>query len=592
MSRGPARGGGAGSRHASGSGRFTLRCAIYTRKSTDEGLEQEFNSLDAQREACEAYTLSQRHEGWSLIPEYYDDGGYSGGNMDRPALRQLMADVQAGKVDVIVVYKVDRLTRSLADFAKIVEILDAAGASFVSVTQAFNTTTSMGRLTLNVLLSFAQFEREVTSERIRDKIAASKAKGMWMGGPVPLGYIVQDRKLIVREEEAVTVKMIFERYIALRSTNLLLDELNGRGVRTKQRSLADGRVIGGVPFTKGGLAHLLQNPVYVGQVRHKDHCFPGEHSAIIERDTWDQAQQILDANRRDHVLGTRAEHPSLLAGMLFDEQSRGLTPTHSVRGSLRYRYYVSRTEPGDRARPTRLPAGEIEQLVRDRVGGFLRDTGMIGSRLKELVTGNELHELTDRCREVGAEMTGRAISRQREMLMLLQMNIRVHADRVVLLLCIERLVELPGEVEQIPPFEIEVPVVLASRGRELRLVFQPDDRDAPIRRDAKLVNLIAKAFAARRRFEEKTWLENVPATCVAHFTRLARLSFLAPDIIGSILEGRQPPTISSRELLRASSLPLDWQGQRRVLRFTQDQSRIYQGSGDAFSIESSPQRVR
>lgn len=567
MNRGQARGGAAGSRHAAGSGRSTLRCAIYTRKSTDEGLEQEFNSLDSQREACEAYTLSQRHEGWSLIPEYYDDGGYSGGNMDRPALRQLLADVQAGKVDVIVVYKVDRLTRSLADFAKIVEILDAAGASFVSVTQAFNTTTSMGRLTLNVLLSFAQFEREVTSERIRDKIAASKAKGIWMGGPVPLGYIVQDRKLVVCDEEAALVRLIFERYIVLGSTNDLLEELHRRGVRTKQKLLADGRMIGGVPFTRGGLAHLLQNPVYVGEVRHKDQRFPGEHRAIMERDLWDKVQQILDANRRDHVLGTRAEHPSLLAGMLFDEQGKGLTTTHTVRGSRRYRYYVSRTEPGDRVRPTRLPAGEIEQLVRDRVGGFLRDTGMIGSRLKHVFTGDALHRVTDRCREIGEELAGRAISRQREMLMLLQMSVRMQPKRVVLSLSMGRLVEIPGEVEEVPPIEIVVPVSLASRGQELRLVFKPDDRDAPVRRDAKLVNLIAKAFAARLRLEHKGLPDDLSSTGIAHLTRLARLSFLAPDIISSILEGRQPPTLSSRELLRVSHLPMDWLEQQRALRF-------------------------
>ena len=437
-------------------------------------------------------------------------------------------------------------------------------ARFVWVTQAFNTTTSMGRLTLNVLLSFAQFEREVTGERIRDKIAASKAKGMWMGGPVPLGYVVQDRKLIVSEEEAVTVRLIFDRYIALGSTNLLLEELRRRGIRTKQKQLADGRVIGGVLFTKGGLAHLLQNPAYVGEVRHKDQRFAGEHSAIVERELWDKAQQILDANRRDHVLGTRAEHPSLLAGMLFDEQGRGLTPTHSVRGSLRYRYYVSRTEPEDRTRPTRLPAGEIEQLVRDRVGGLLRDTGMIGSRLKSVITGDALHELTDRCHEIGDELAGRAVTRQREMLMLLRTTVLMQPGRVVLSLSVDRLVELSDEVEEIPAFEIEVPVSLASRGRELRLVFKPDDRDAPIRRDAKLVNLIAKAFSARLRLEQNGGLDDLSSTGVAHLTRLARLSFLAPDIIGSILEGRQPPTLSSRELLRVSHLPMDWARQQRV----------------------------
>ena len=263
-----------------------VRCAIYTRKSTDEGLEQEFNSLHAQREACAAYILSQRHEGWRELPEPYDNGGFSGGTMDRPGLKQLLADVTAGKVDVIVLYKVDRLTRSLADFARIVEVLDGAGASFVSVTQSFNTTTSMGRLTLNVLLSFAQFEREVTGERIRDKFAASRRKGMWMGGVVPLGYRVVERKLLVDEAEAATVRRIFARYADLGSTAALAAELHEQGVTSKQRSLSDGTSYGGRPFSRGALAHLLQNRVYVGEVTHKGQSYPGEHQAIIVEELW------------------------------------------------------------------------------------------------------------------------------------------------------------------------------------------------------------------------------------------------------------------------------------------------------------------
>ena len=251
------------------------RCAIYTRKSTEEGLDQAFNSLDAQREACAAYILSQAHEGWELVNEHYDDGGWSGGNMARPALQQLLADVAAGKVDIIVVYKVDRLTRSLADFARIVEALDKAGASFVSVTQAFNTTSSMGRLTLNVLLSFAQFEREVTSERIRDKVAASKRKGMWMGGPVPIGYRLGNRKLLIDESEAETVRLIFSRYLELASVGALADELAAAGIRTKVRSFANGRSVGGVFFARGSLAQLLQNPVFIGKVGHRGELFDG-----------------------------------------------------------------------------------------------------------------------------------------------------------------------------------------------------------------------------------------------------------------------------------------------------------------------------
>src|SRR5215218_8869451 len=258
------------------------RCAIYTRKSSEEGLEQNFNSLDAQREACEAYVASQKHEGWGVLSQMYDDGGFSGGTMERPALKRLLADVAAGKIDVVVVYKVDRLTRALSDFAQIVEIFDERNVSFVSVTQAFNTTTSMGRLTLNVLLSFAQFEREVTGERIRDKIAASKRKGMRMGGPVPLGYDVKDKKLVINTEEAERVRYIFGRYLELKSLTELLRDLRQRGIRTKTSHRADGSVRGGICFNKGGLAYLLKNRVYVGEISHKGKHFPGEHTSILE----------------------------------------------------------------------------------------------------------------------------------------------------------------------------------------------------------------------------------------------------------------------------------------------------------------------
>ena len=343
--------------------RQTLRCAIYTRKSTDEGLEQSFNSLDAQREACAAYVMSQTHEGWEAVAERYDDGGWSGGNMERPALRQLLDDVKAGKIDIIVVYKVDRLTRSLADFAKIVEILDGHGASFVSVTQAFNTTNSMGRLTLNVLLSFAQFEREVTAERIRDKVAASKAKGMWMGGPIPIGYALSGRKLVPDPQEAATVKLIFERYVELRSIGALVDNLHDRGILTKTRTHRDGMTVGGIPFTKGPLAALLQNPIYIGKVRHRDQIYDGQHEAIIDPDLFAKVQAILKSNRQDRRLGRNAKSPSLLTSMLFDPDGRLMSPSHANKGSRRYRYYQTRLGPGEKELVWRLPAGEIERLV-------------------------------------------------------------------------------------------------------------------------------------------------------------------------------------------------------------------------------------
>jgi DNA invertase Pin-like site-specific DNA recombinase len=302
-----------------------VRCAIYTRKSTEEGLDQEFNSLDAQYEACTAYVTSQRHEGWTLNRERYDDGGFSGGNMDRPALKRLLGDVEAGRVDTILVYKVDRLTRALSDFAKIVDVLDARGASFVSITQAFNTTTSMGRLTLNVLLSFAQFEREVISERVRDKIAASRKKGMWMGGSVPLGYDLQDRKLVVNEAEAETVRHIMRRYTELRCGRLLLAELKEKGVLTKQRPER-----GGGQFQRGSLFYLLNNRTYLGEVQHRGTFYPGEHERIVGQQLWEAVQTALADSRTSERRRATCKSPSLLVGLVFDELGRRMQPSHAT----------------------------------------------------------------------------------------------------------------------------------------------------------------------------------------------------------------------------------------------------------------------
>src|SRR6202158_6422970 len=354
-----------------------IRCAVYTRKSSEEGLEQEFNSLQAQREACEAFIKSQRHEGWVWLPGGYDDGGLSGATMERPALQQLLVEIQARRVDIVVVYKVDRLTRSLADFAKIVEILDTKGASFVSVTQQFNTTTSMGRLTLNVLLSFAQFEREVTGERIRDKIAASKRKGMWMGGFVPLGYDVCDRRIVIDEREAETVRYVFRRYQELGCVRLLKEDLDRRGVVSKRRTSKTGIDSGGHSFSRGALYALLSNPIYAGEIRHKKLRHPGQHQAIVERAVWERTQQQLQEHRVRAKSNEARPEKSPLICRLVDETGAGLTPSHARKGERKYRYYVSRNFPAQGlASPRvgwRLPARELEDRVAAAVGEMLGD---------------------------------------------------------------------------------------------------------------------------------------------------------------------------------------------------------------------------
>ncbi len=342
-----------------------LRCAVYTRKSTEEGLEMEFNSLDAQREACEAYIASQKAEGWVLYPESYDDGGFSGGTLDRPALKRLLADIEDGRIDVVVVYKIDRLSRSLMDFAKLVEVFDRGGVTFVSVTQSFNTTTSMGRLTLNILLSFAQFEREVIGERIRDKIAASRKRGMWMGGFVPLGYEVRDRKLVINDAEAATVRMIFERFVEVGSATALARALAAEGVRTRRGRLVD----------KGFLYKLISNRVYIGDAVHKGTAYPGEHEPIITRALWDKVHGILRESPRVRAGRTRAATPALLKGLIFGPTGCAMTPTHTRRGDKLYRYYVSQSvlKRGADACPVgRVPAAEIEGAVVDQLRGLLR----------------------------------------------------------------------------------------------------------------------------------------------------------------------------------------------------------------------------
>ena len=528
-----------------------LRCAIYTRKSTEEGLEQAFNSLDAQREACGAYILSQTHEGWELVNEQYDDGGWSGGKMARPALTQLLSDVAAGKVDVIVVYKVDRLTRSLADFARIVDILDKAKASFVSVTQAFNTTSSMGRLTLNVLLSFAQFEREVTSERIRDKFAASKRKGIFMGGPIPFGYRLDSRRLVIDDVEAATVRMIFERYVVLRSIGRVVEELASREVRTKVREMKDGRKIGGVLFQHGPLASLLKNPLYIGKVALGEELYDGEHQAIIKDALWTDVQSTMASNRHRRKVGLSVRHPSLLTGMLTDPDNLPMTPTFTTKGSQRHHYYVTRLKPGDDRKDVwRVPAREIDR----RVIAALRDWLRSAQELPEDVR-NVRDRLASRT-ELADGIGDMSIAEQRQLLLDLQLTVQLGIQSLSLQLC-----------EGTNAISIELPARIAHRGPELKLIVgvggESDRRPDPI-----LVKLVVLARTAQQSLASGEQDPLISHYSKRHLWQLLRISWLAPDIIAAIVEGTQPPDLTGRRLLRATEIPLDWKAQRAYFQFT------------------------
>jgi DNA invertase Pin-like site-specific DNA recombinase len=562
-----------------------VRCAIYTRKSTEEGLEQDFNSLDAQREACEAFIASQKHEGWIILPTRYDDGGYSGATLERPALQRLLADIRGSKVDVIVVYKIDRLTRSLLDFAKIVEVFDAHDVSFVSVTQAFNTATSMGRLTLNVLLSFAQFEREVTGERIRDKIAASKKKGMWMGGYPPLGYDVKDRKLVVNETEAETVRYIFRRYHELRSVHSLKERLNAESIVSKHRKARDGGTYGGKPIARGALYHMLQNRIYRGEIVHKNGAYPGEHAPIIDADLWQEVQKTLAANRVDRGVGKGNHHLSLLAGLMYDAQCELMTPSHAVKKGVRYRYYVSKNlvTRGLKAERTgqRLPASHIEALVTGRIQAWLADPVSVLNAVQccrpDAVAQKRLSESAARLATSWQDL---AAERLHAILGAMVTKVQVHSDRVDVTLDQMGVALWLNAKDQTQPIRaggndreryltvLTIPARLKRTGIEMRLVV--DDGSVPSNVDPVLVRLLLRAYAIRARLLDEP---SLPVKEIAaeegisgsYVTRLLRLAFLAPDIITAILNGRHPPQLTGNRLMDNTRLPLDWGAQRELL---------------------------
>lgn len=530
-----------------------LRCAVYTRKSTDEGLDRDFNSLDAQYEACAAYVASQMHEGWSLNPERYDDGGYSGGSTERPSLKKLLSDIADGKIDVVVVYKVDRLTRSLTDFAQIVQTFDQAGCSFVSITQSFNTTSSMGRLTLNILLSFAQFEREVISERIRDKVAASKARGMWMGGPVPLGYDVADRKLVVVPEDAEMVRNIMRRYISSSSIRDLLAELADDGITTKRRISGKGNAYGGIPFKRGALYWLLSNRTYLGEVVHKGNIYRGEHKAIVDRELFEAVKLRLADRTNPRSTKFSRRVTSLLTGMIWDLNGAPMSPTHTDRKEKRYRYYATHVANVSSGKAERVRAKELEDRVVEALTAYDSETLM-----HQADQQTPLHRINAAS---NAEL--RAIFKS------IDLKIHVGGDEIDLQFNLFAAERSEGQMQSVDQ-RVRLSLARSRRffGNGARLQIDPDNRHIKAR-DKNLLALIARSFAARHELLEMSEADvaSAPATRVRHLERVARLSYLDPGIIRAIENGSQPEQLSARLLSRIGQLPICWTEQRELFGF-------------------------
>jgi site-specific DNA recombinase len=555
-----------------------VRCAVYTRKSSEEGLEQSFNSLDAQREACEAYVLSQRHEGWHVVSTRYDDGGFSGGNMERPGLKKLLDDIAAKRVDTVVVYKVDRLTRSLADFAKIVEQFDKQGISFVSVTQQFNTTTSMGRLTLNVLLSFAQFEREVTGERIRDKIAASKRKGMWMGGVVPLGYDLEDRHLVVNPEEATRVKDIFQAYLAEGCVSRLQIYLERKNIRSKKRLSKTGNASGDNAFSRGALYSMLQNRIYLGEITHKDKSFPGQHPGIIDQNRWDSVQVQFKANLQAERKRPRATSTSLLTGLLYDEAGNRFTPSHATKKGRRYRYYVSQALIQGRSKnPTgqgRLPAEEFEELVLSQLAALLQSA----PRILDLLQPHSLDMTeTQHVAKVAQEYLA-SQEKTRNDLRSIVTRIIVRHQKIELQLSKHTVLKTfltPQGSEEIAGsltasenlITLEADAQLRRCGGEVRLLLADAEQNRP-RPVPSLVRAVARAHdwmdrILRGEIPNQRALAKQTDFDERYISRILPLAFLAPDLTESILEERQSPLLSLDTFRGA--IPAEWSKQQSAL---------------------------
>lgn len=561
-----------------------IRCAIYTRKSSEEGLDQSFNSLEAQREACCAFVLSQKHEGWFVLSNRYDDGGFSGGTMERPGLRRLLGDIQSGKVDTVVVYKVDRLTRSLADFAKIIEVFDSHKVSFVSVTQHFNTTTSMGRLTLNVLLSFAQFEREITGERIRDKVAASKKKGIWMGGMVPLGYDCVDRRLVVNQAEADTVRAIFRHYLRLGCVRKLKEFLEHKQIRSKVRRSIAGRTYGGAVYSRGALHHLLRNRIYLGEIVHRDQFHPGRHRPIVSRKLWDQVAARLQTNNQAHWMGKSHSTPSLLSGMLFDQEGVRFTPTHAIKNGKRYRYYTSQTvirQAGVEPIITRFPARELEQFVASQTLRLLQAPAKCTAGMQD---GPSKGAAAERAEDLASKWSKLETSRQHEFIRNILRRVTVGPRTVWIEIDETKLLAtLLGQgSEALRPWcarnlgilKMTGAFQILRRGSQIRVIAPRDNSCS----DGTPVPSLVKAIARAR-----DWYERIvagEATTVGQLAqqsgltrryvrRILLCANLSPQITEAVLTGRHRPNLTLKEIL--GKVPLDWREQEeqvvRVHRF-------------------------
>lgn len=550
-----------------------IRCAIYTRKSSEEGLEQDFNSLHSQREACESYIKSQQHEGWILVNKQYNDGGFSGGTLERPALKQLFQGIESGEIDVIVVYKVDRLTRSLMDFAKIVEIFEKHSTSFVSITQHFNTTTSMGRLTLNVLLSFAQFEREVTGERIRDKIAASKKKGLWMSGIAPIGYKLKDKKLHIDKANAEKVKLIFEKYMELKSVPKLKSYLELNNIKTKAGNV----------FTRGHIYRLLANRVYIGQIVHKGVAYDAEHKAIIVPEIFKCVQKLLLENRISEKSSVNKVNPSLLAGKIFDDRGNYMSPSHSNKKGKRYRYYASQALIQGRKHQagsvSKIPAGEIEDLVRSEIKGFISNT----KNIQQYLENYDIYKQKDFLEAIQKLQVSLKSNPNNIFIITILSKVIIYKDKVDIILCKSQLIKLLESMSYGTPFPEEfkeatkAPILITKNIRisstanngSVLVISESEKQDLNF--NNQLIEAIVKSYYWNNLLmtgevkSSSDILKIEKEFNITYIKYILGLRFLAPDIIEKILNGKQPRDLSLKSLFSIKTL--DWQEQRKALNF-------------------------
>lgn len=546
-----------------------VKCAIYTRKSCEEGLEQDFNSLDAQREACEAYIKSQQHEGWVLVEKHYDDGGFSGGTLERPGVRELFKDIEAGEIDIVVVYKVDRLTRSLMDFSKIVELFDKQNASFVSITQHFNTTTSMGRLTLNILLSFAQFEREVTGERIRDKVAASKKKGIWMGGCVPIGYEIADKKLVIEKNFALVIKIIYEKYLELKSVHKLKTYLDESNIKSKS----------GKFFSKGNLYNILSNRIYVGLVSHKGNYYPGEHKPIIEFEKFEKVQKLLLENRVDKNCGLKSSSNSLLAGKIYDDKNNRMSPSHSNTRKRKYRYYVSlavtKLEKGQEGSVSKIPAGEIEKFVVEEIKSFLQSTKKVQKLVKDLNVINQ-NDIINAIAGIIDFSNPKLIRAILDKVVISKEWIEITLSQSQLIETLKNLangsessIELKESSEDTIIIKKDIRISSTSQAGCNTLIIPTGSNIVPMP-NQHLIKVVVKSHYWNELLltgEAKTSydiqkLEGLNDN--SYLKQVLGLRFLAPEITEAILNGTQPRDLTMAKLFSLKTL--DWQEQKKILK--------------------------